>query len=190
MQIILCNKILYRIIIGKEFKHHVAIDKSKYLNNIDESFGFICIHISIELIFPIDGLKTPREVIMNLKYLFGKKYEFQRCILENDLIALHPRIFETIQQFFTKFKFLALQCRQCRIERKDEQHVLSTLNKLGSEYSLFVSIFHSRRASIPNWNIPSLDSFSKSLIQEKEKLVQMGVIETSKNQALLVIDST
>ena len=32
--------------------------------------------------------------------------------------------------------------------------------------------------------MPSLDAFVESLIQEKDKLVQMGVIQTSKNQAL------
>ena len=37
--------------------------------------------------------------------------------------------------------------------------------------------------------MPSLDSFVESLIQEQEKLIQMGVIKTSKDQALLVIDS-
>ena len=36
----------------------------------------------------------------------------------------------------------------------------------------------------------SLDSFAESLIQEQENLVQMEVIQTSKDQALLVIDST
>ena len=36
--------------------------------------------------------------------------------------------------------------------------------------------------------MPSLDVFGESLIQEQYKLVQMGVIHTSKNQALLVID--
>ena len=35
----------------------------------------------------------------------------------------------------------------------------------------------------------SIDAFVESLIQEQDKLVQMGVIHTSKNQALLVIDS-
>ena len=68
--------------------------------------------------------------------------------------------------------------------------MLSILGKLGPKFSVFVSIFHSEMDSIPNWNIPSLDSFTDSLIQEQEKLVQMGVIQTSKNQALLVIDST
>ena len=37
--------------------------------------------------------------------------------------------------------------------------------------------------------MPSLDDFVESLVQEKDKLVQMGVIHTSKNQALLVTDS-
>ena len=68
--------------------------------------------------------------------------------------------------------------------------MLTILSKLGSEYSVFVSIFHFGRASIPNWKIPSLDSFVKSLIQEQEKLNWMGVIKNSKYQSLLVTNST
>ena len=37
--------------------------------------------------------------------------------------------------------------------------------------------------------MPSLDDFVESLIQEQDKLVQMGVIQTSKNQALLMTES-
>ena len=79
--------------------------------------------------------------------------------------------------------------KQCGLERKDEQLVLSVLSNIGSNYSVFISTFHSRRDSIPNWKIPSLDAFVESLIQEQDKLVQMGVIQTSRNQALLVWDS-
>ena len=68
--------------------------------------------------------------------------------------------------------------------------MLSILSKLGFEYYVFVSTFHSGRASIPNWKMTSLDGFSESLIQEQDKLVQMGVLQTSKNQALLMSDST
>ena len=68
--------------------------------------------------------------------------------------------------------------------------MLSVLRKLGYEYSLFVSTFHSGRASIPNWNIPSLDIFVESLIQEQDKLVQMGVLKISNNQDLPMLDST
>ena len=66
--------------------------------------------------------------------------------------------------------------------------MLSVLNKLSSKYFGFVSTFHFGRASIPNWKMPSLYAFVESLIQEQDKLDQMGVIETSKNQALLMTD--
>ena len=47
---------------GKEVKPHETLEKSKYLNKLDEASGFIYIHISRELLFYIDGFKTPREV--------------------------------------------------------------------------------------------------------------------------------
>ena len=97
MQIFLCNKTLYRVTMGKEAIPYVAIEQSKYLNKLDEAFGFMCIHIYREFIFHLDGLKTPREVWMKIKYLFGKKYEMRGNILENELIALQPSSFETIQ---------------------------------------------------------------------------------------------
>ena len=67
--------------------------------------------------------------------------------------------------------------------------MLSILNKLGPKYYVFVSIFHFGRTSIPNWKMPSLDSFAESLIWEQENLIQMGVIKTSKYQSILVTDS-
>ena len=175
---------------GREIEPHHLTQKNKFLNRLDEAFGFLCTHISRDLLFHLEGLKTPKEDWEKLEFLFGKQDELRGHILENKLISLQPNNFETIQQFFTKFKSLALQCKQCIIEREDERHVISVHSKLGSEYFFFMSTFHSRRASIPNWNIPSLDGFTDSLIQENDKLVQMGVFQTSKNQALLMSDST
>ena len=190
MQVSLCNKGYFRMILGREIEPHHPVEKNKFMNHLDETFGYLCTHISRDLLFHLEGLRIFKESWENIEVLFGKQYEIWGYILENELIALHPSSFETIQQLFTKFKFLALQCRHCLIERKDEQHVLSILNKLHSEYFVFVSIFHSRRASISNWKMPSLDSFVDSLIHEQEKLVQMGVIQTSKDQDLLVTYST
>ena len=141
------------------------------MNHLDGGFGYLCTHISRYLLFNLKGLRTPKEDWENLEVLFGKQDELLGHILENELVALRPKNFETIQQFFTRFRSLALQCRQCRIERKDKKNVLSILRKLGSEYFVFVSIFHSKMDSFPNWKIPSLDSFSKSLIKEQEKLI-------------------
>ena len=151
MKIYFHNKSMYNVTMGKVVETQIVIEKSKYLNKLDEYFGFMCIHISREFLFHIDGLKTPREFQMNLKYLFGKHYELRGHILENELISLQLNNFETIQQFFTKFKSLVMQCKQCGIEKKDEKLVLSILSNLGPAFSFFVSTFHFVRLTTPNW---------------------------------------
>ena len=158
----------------------IQLKKNMFLNCLDEAFGYICTHISKYLLSHLEVLRTPREYL-EIEVLLGKKDELRGHIPENELVALHPNKFETIDKFFTKFKSLSLQCRQCGIERKDEKNVLSILSKISPEYYVFVSIFHSKQEGFPDWKIPSLDSFFESLIQEQEKLIQMGVIKTSKD---------
>ena len=92
--------------------------------------------------------------------------------------------YETIQDFFTKFKSLVLHLKKCGIEKKEEQLILSILLKLGSNYSVFVSTFHSSKLMARNWQMPSLDRFIESLTQEKYNLVQMGTIKSNKDRAL------
>ena len=133
MQVSLCKLGLFRVTMGREIEPHHSSEKNKFLNRLDEAFGFLCTHISQDLLFHLEGLETPKEAWEKLESLFGKQDELQGHILENELIALQPSSFETIQRFFTKFKSLALQCKQCEIERKDEQVVLLELRNLGSE---------------------------------------------------------
>ena len=135
---------------GREFEPQQPLENSKHLNNIDEKFFFMCIHISRELLFHLDGMKTPKEVWENIESFFGKQDELRGHILKNQLIALQPSNFETIQQFFSKLKSLVMQCKQCGIDKKDEQLALSILRKLGPEFSVFVSTFHSGRVGTPN----------------------------------------
>ena len=59
------------------------------------------------------------------------------------------------------------------------------LSKLGPEFSVFVSTFHSGKLTLQNWQMPSLENFMESLTHEQDKLVQMGTIKT-KDQALKV----
>ena len=101
------------------------------MNKLDEAFGFICIHIFRELLFHLDGMKTPKEVWEKLESLFGKQDEPRSHITENEIIALQTNNFETIQQIFSKFKSIFMQCKQCVINKNDEQLVLLILSKLG-----------------------------------------------------------
>jgi hypothetical protein len=89
--------------------------------------------------------------------------------LENELISLSLSNFDTIQDFFTKFKSLFLQLKLCGIDKmeKEEQLILSIMSKLGLEYSVFVSTFHATKSAFKaSWKMPSLDDFVASLTQE------------------------
>ena len=150
MQIVLCNKGLYRVTMGREVKPRQHLEKLKYLNKLNEAFGFMCIHISKELLFHLEGLRTPKKIWEKLEFLFGKHDELRGHNLQNQLIALQPNNFKTIQQFFSKFKSLVMQCNQCRIDKKDEQLMLSLLSKIGPKLSVFIFTFHSWRLTTTN----------------------------------------
>ena len=102
------------------------------------------------------------------------------------MISLHPANFETLNDFFTKFKHLVFQLNLCKVEKEDDQLILAILSKLGADYSVFVTTFHSVKLSTPNWKMPTLNPFIESLTQEHEKLIQTGIIRSSRDQTLVV----
>ena len=105
--------------------------------------------------------------------------------LDNDLITLNPSKFESLNEFFTKFKNLIYQLNQCKVENDEDQLILAILTKLNADYSFFVSTFQIVRLTTPNWKIPTLNAFIQSLISENDKLIQMGIIRYSKDLALV-----
>ena len=60
---------------GREMKPHHPPEKNKFLNRLDEAFGFLCTHISRDLLFHHEGLETTKEVWKKLEFLFGKQDE-------------------------------------------------------------------------------------------------------------------
>ena len=81
MHISLHNKGLYRMTMGGTLEPQQYVEKSKHLDRLDEAFGYMCIHISKDLLFHIDGLETMEEVWDNLESLFGKQDEMRGHIL-------------------------------------------------------------------------------------------------------------
>ena len=71
------------------------------------------------------------------------------------------------------------------MEQEDDHLILSILSKISADYSLFVSTFQTVNLTTPNWKVPSLDSFIESLSHEHGKLIQMGTIRSSRDQALV-----
>ena len=71
------------------------------------------------------------------------------------------------------------------MEKEDDQLILAILSKLSADYSVFVSTFQIVKLATPNWKMPTLDAFIQSLTYENDKLIQMGIIRSPKDQALV-----
>ena len=71
------------------------------------------------------------------------------------------------------------------MEKDEDQLILSILTKLNVVYSDFVSTFQTVRLTTPNWKMPTLNASIQSLISENDKLIQMGIIQSSKDLALV-----
>ena len=82
------------------------VDKEKYWNRLNEAYGCLFLSISRDRLFHIKGLKTLKEVWDKLTSLFDKQDDLRIYHLENELISLNPANFETLNDFFTKFKNL------------------------------------------------------------------------------------
>ena len=111
------SKGLYKVTTGTEFKPNSTVEKAKYFNRLDEYFGKICLNISRDFLFHVESIGITNEFWINLESLFGKTDEMRGHQLENKLISLSLAHYETIQDFFSNFKVLVLQLKQCGIEK-------------------------------------------------------------------------
>ena len=111
MEIQLYSRGLYRVTMNTELEPNVAAEKIKYWNKMDEAYDFLFLSISKDLIFHILRLKTPKEIWDHLSTLFDKQYYLWIYQLEKELISLNSGSFESMNDFFTKFKHLLLQLK-------------------------------------------------------------------------------
>ena len=110
-----------------------------------------------------------------IHYVNKKKYwnrldESYECLclsISQDLL-FHPANFKTLNDFFTKFKHPVFQLKLCKVEKEDDQLILSILSKITVDYSFFVSNFQLVRLSTPNRKMPTLDAFIASLTYEHD----------------------
>ena len=121
-----------------------------------------------------------------MESLYEKHDDLRVYQLENELMSLQPSNFETLNDFFTKFKHTFLLLKQCKVEKEDYQLILAILSKLGADYSVFVSTFYVGKLTTPGWKMPTINAFIECLTNEHDKLVQMGIIQSSHDQALHV----
>ena len=149
MEIQLRARGLYRVTMDTEEEPTHVIYKARFLNKKDEAFSFLCLYISKDLLFHLSRLKTPKEIWDQLASLYGKHDDLRVYQLENKLMSLQPGNFETLNDFFTKFKHIVLLLYQCEVKKEYDQIILAILSKLGADYSVFVSTFHVGNLTTP-----------------------------------------
>lgn len=79
---------------------------------MDEYFGLICTSISRDSMSHVNTTFSPNEVWTKLETLFSKQEEPLAYSLENELIGLNPSYFNSLQEYFTKFKSLIVPLKQ------------------------------------------------------------------------------
>ena len=62
MDILLRVKCLYRFTMENEVEPNASIEKIKWHDRRDEAYGLLCLSISRDLRFHLDGLTSPNEV--------------------------------------------------------------------------------------------------------------------------------
>jgi hypothetical protein len=124
----LMGKGLYRIAMATETEPTSAVEKSKYFNRMDEAYGLLCMSISPDLWFHIDACKTPNEIWTTLAGLFGKQDEMRGHLLEVELNSLDPKNFDNLQDFFTKFKSLLRELKDCGIDKSKQEKQMFLLS--------------------------------------------------------------
>ena len=64
------SKCLYRVTMETEFDPNATTDKIKWHNKRDEAYSLLCLSISRDLLFHLDGLLSPNEVWDKIQNLF------------------------------------------------------------------------------------------------------------------------
>jgi hypothetical protein len=189
MEDLLRSKGLYQITLGKETTPTDVDKKVKWDNRNDEARGLIRMSISPDLRFHLQSIDKPKEAWEKIESVFGKHNIIRAQQLENQVLTLSPNDFSCIEDYLSKFKTLRTLCEECKIKIEEDRCIYLILSKLGSAYSVFVSTFYAMQEALgTTYKKPSLENFCDALIREKDKLVQLGVINTAgtSNKALVI----
>ena len=81
MKVSLCKIGLFRMTMGIETEPQQYVEKNKFLNQLDEAFGFMCTHISWDILSHLKGLRTPKEAWEKLESLFEKQDDLRGHVL-------------------------------------------------------------------------------------------------------------
>ena len=121
--------------------------------------------------------------------MYGKVNEDKGFQIEDDLLLLDPKNYDTIQDYIIKVNEYRALLKDCGIPIKDDRLIYHILKRPPSEYSNFVSSFNTHKLTMGSaYQKPSFDGFVNMLIVQKSHLVDFGLLKSSKTKALVDTD--
>ena len=143
-----------------------------------------CVHR--DLFFYISNFNDAKGAWEKLEGLYGKVDEEKGFQIEDDLLLLDPKNFDTIQDYVNKANELRALLKDCGNPMKDDILIHHILKRLPSKYAYFFLSYNTHRLTMGSaFTKPSFDVFTEMLMLEKSKLIDMEIIKSSKSTTLL-----
>ena len=95
---------IYQITMDTEMKPNSVTRKTNYLNRMDEAININFYSISQYILYHVESKNTPIEFWTMLSTLFGAQDEMRGHQLEVELMNMRPSDFDSIKEYFIKFK--------------------------------------------------------------------------------------
>ena len=107
-----------------------------------KALGDIFLGVDDKIMYQIRKSSTSKEAWDTLKNLYDKVSDEDIFKIEDELVSLDPKSFDSIQDFIIKVNELRTKLTNCGNPIKDDKLIYLIHNKLPSEYSTFVSSYN------------------------------------------------
>ena len=129
-------------------------------------------HISDLVKYHIRNINNPIEVWDKLEALYGIVDEDMAYTIEDNLLKLDPRNFNTIKDYLTQVDMYKTLLKDCGEPIKDGKLIKHVMTHFPAEYAAFVSSYNTHTLRMGNaFTKPSFESFLGMLVLEHENLV-------------------
>ena len=139
--------------------------------------GTLLKHISDLIKYHIRKLTTPIEVWAKFEALYGTVDEDMAYTIEDKLLKLDPRSFDTIKDYLTQVDNYRVQLKDCGEPIKDGKMIKPIMTHLPPKYDPLVPSFNTHKLTMGSAYIkPSFEKFSEMLVLKHDNLVSMGIL--------------
>ena len=136
-----------------------------------KALGDIMLGVEDRIFYQMQKYKTSKDVWDALKNLYGKVSEEDVYKIEDELVSLDPKTFDSIQDFIIKVNELRTKLDDCGSPIKDDRLIYLIHNKLPSEYSTFFSSYNTTKTTLGlSYQKATFGHYAQLLDDEEKKL--------------------